>query len=825
MKKKALAFALVLCMVIAMLPVSVFAAPASKAIEIQAQPQIQALPEALPQLPAEPNAGNYKITAKVVKGSSHGEIELYASSADARESVYLLANPDNGYLVEFGGSYDATYYDLELNYLGLDLYEIVMPDGDVDLEIKFVAAPGDNHSVNLSKNIDGGTLTASRTKAKEGESVVLEVKVKDGYTLTGLYAEDSKGNGVVGGYLGQDEDGTDIFEVIMPATKLYVEAQFEKEKPHTITVRPGEGGTAYVNKTELYAGEEFILTCVPDAGRQVNYIDCRMYPDVIPLTQIGTNQWKGTMPDGNVSIDVTFRYTERNVTVTVTNPEGGTAAVDKAKAAPGTQVKLTCTPNANYRVYSVTGVKGLTDNGDNTYSFTMPAEDVKLTVTFRTIYNPVTVTVETGIGGSAIPNVTEAKAGETVTVACYPDEGYRVARITGVKNIVDNGDNTYSFTMPDEAVDLKVLFLRHENPFLDVNETHFFYDSVLWAVEEGITSGMSADTFGPFAVCNRAQVVTFLWRYAGSPEPESTENPFTDVPADSFYYKPVLWAVEMGITNGVSATEFGPNLACNRAQVVTFLWRFMQQPQPTITENPFTDVPAGEWYEAAVLWALENGITTGATADTFNPGGQCQRAQVVTFLYRTAQLPPPPAVYALSAEFDAGMGTVTLSHTEAQAGETITAIVVPAEGFLVESVTCRSGAAVTAVSDTEYTFVMPESDETLCVTFSPIPTEPTEPEEPTDPTEPVVTYELDLRTNGNGEVTYVDDKTSAAPGESIFFYAVPAPGYQLTNVGIFNPNNEIDISQIQLYEHGNDLYELVMIDHDIIMTCYFTPIG
>ena len=824
MKKKALAFALVLCMVIAMLPVSVFAAPAKQTARIEALPlnenqtQLLVAPQALPELPAEPDAGKYKITAKVTKGSSYGEIELSASSANAGEAVYLLANPDNGYLVEFGGSYDYTHYEMELGYLGLDIYEILMPDGDVSLEVKFVAAPGSNHSVNVSKNVNGGTITASRTKAKEGESVVLEVKVKDGYYLEGLYAEDSNGNGVVGGYLGQNEDGTEIFEVIMPATKLYVEAVFEKEKPHSITVSPREGGTASVNKSTAYAGEEFILTCTPDAGREVYYIDCRTGTEVVPLTKIATNQWKGIMPDGDVRIDVSFQYLKRNVSVVVTNPEGGTATVDPTSALPYTTVKLTCNPNENYRVASVTGIAGLKDQGNNVWSFSMPEQDVTLYVTFKTIYNPITVTVETGLGGSAIANVLEAKEGDTVTLTATPEEGYRVAQITGVKNLTDNGDGTYTFTMPDEAVNIKVLFLRHENPFLDVNETQFFYDPVLWAVENGITSGISAEAFGPFVVCNRAQVVTFLWRYAGSPEPTATENPFIDVQAGSFYEKAVLWAVENGITNGVSANEFGPGLACNRAQVVTFLWRLMKQPAPATTEHPFTDVVPGSFYEQPVLWALENGITTGATATTFNPNGECLRAQVVTFLYRTAQLPPPPVFYALETVFDAQMGTVTLSHTEAQAGETVTVTAQPNEGYQLESVTCASGAELPQVSETEDTFVMGEAAETVTVTFAPVPTEP---EEPTDPKP--TTYELVLKDNGHGTVTHVD-ATSAAPGESIFFHAVPEEGYYLERVGIFNPDNAIDVSMIRLYEHEDNLYELVMINHDIIMTLYFSPI-
>ena len=835
MKKKALAFALVLCMVIAMLPVSVFAAPVKQSARIEALPlnenrtQLPVEPQALPELPAEPDAGKYKITAKVTKGSSYGEIELSASSANRGEAVYLLANPDNGYLVEFGGSYDYTHYEMELGYLGLDIYEIIMPDGDVSLEVKFVAAPGSNHSVNLTKNVNGGTITASRSKAKEGESVVLEVTVKDGYYLEGLYAEDSNGNGVVGGYLGQDDDGTEIFEVVMPATKLYVEAVFEKVKPHNITISPCTGGTATVNKSQLYAGEEFILTCIPDAGRRVNYIDCRMNSEVVPLTQISATQWKGIMPDGDVHIDVTFQYLERSVTVNVTNPEGGTATVDRPSALPYTTVKLTCTPNENYRVASVTGIAGLKDQGNNIWSFTMPEQDVALRVTFKTIYNPVTATVETGLGGTAVLSHEMAKEGDIVTLTAIPEEGYRVAAITGVKKLTDNGDGTYTFIMPDNAVALKVLFLRHENPFIDVNETQFFYDPVLWAVENGITSGITVDAFGPFVVCNRAQVVTFLWRYAGCPEPTAAENPFIDVQAGSFYEKAVLWAVENGITNGVSANEFGPGLACNRAQVVTFLWRLMKQPTPATSEHPFTDVDAGSFYEQPVLWALENGITTGATATTFNPNGECLRAQVVTFLYRTAQLPPPPESYDLHwningfTDTPSEYGTITLSHTNAQAGETVTAIVIPAEGYQLDWAKCYYNTPVTQISDTEFTFVMPDHEEIFCVNFSEIPEEPTEPEEPTDPQPAPKTYELVLKDNGHGTVTYVD-ATSAAPGESIFFYAVPEEGYFLERVGIFNPDNSIDVSQIRLYEHEDNLYELVMINRDIIMTLYFSPI-
>ena len=176
---------------------------------------------------------------------------------------------------------------------------------------------------------------------------------------------------------------------------------------------------------------------------------------------------------------------------------------------------------------------------------------------------------------------------------------------------------------------------KRENPFVDVPEDSFYIDPVLWAVEKGITTGATATTFNPNGECQRAQVVTFLWRAAGSPEPTSTENPFNDVPEDAFYYKAVLWAVEKGITNGLTATTFGPFALCNRAQVVTFLYRAMGEPEVTATEHPFTDVAEDQFYFKAMLWAVGNGITNGLTTTTFGPTAICNRAQVVTFLYRT----------------------------------------------------------------------------------------------------------------------------------------------------------------------------------------------
>ena len=174
------------------------------------------------------------------------------------------------------------------------------------------------------------------------------------------------------------------------------------------------------------------------------------------------------------------------------------------------------------------------------------------------------------------------------------------------------------------------------NPFVDVLEGAYYYDPVLWAVnrEPQITNGTDPTHFSPDKTCTRAQVVTFLWRAMGCPEPTLTLNPFADVKPDQYYYKAVLWAVQNSITNGTSSNTFSPDKGCTRAQVVTFLWRTEGKPDAASLDNPFTDVPAGQYYTEPVLWAVEKEITKGTSADRFSPDSTCTRAQIVTFLYR-----------------------------------------------------------------------------------------------------------------------------------------------------------------------------------------------
>ena len=249
-----------------------------------------------------------------------------------------------------------------------------------------------------------------------------------------------------------------------------------------------------------------------------------------------------------------------------------------------------------------------------------------------------------------------------VNYMLHVDEGWKLESMTAeptanYKNLKDNGDGSYRLTKISGAVTLTVTTAAAADPtptpdpdpwdacdgaelcpgrdFTDMPAFgNWAHKPIDWALVEGITTGTSTTTFSPKGVATRAQVVTFLWRAAGSPEPASSENPFRDIQAGKYYYDAVLWAVEQGIAKGTTDTTFSPNQVCTRGTFVTFLYRSVGSPSVEDVENPFTDTAEGKYYYEAVLWAVSNDITNGTSDTTFSPNGTCTRAQVVTFLYR-----------------------------------------------------------------------------------------------------------------------------------------------------------------------------------------------
>ena len=237
-----------------------------------------------------------------------------------------------------------------------------------------------------------------------------------------------------------------------------------------------------------------------------------------------------------------------------------------------------------------------------------------------------------GAGGSITPSGdVSVRAGANQTFTITPNRGYAVSDVK-IDGRSIGAVRSYTFENISASHTIEVQF-RVRSSFVDVPSGSYYEDAVDWAVANGITTGTDAAHFSPDGICTRAQAVTFLWRAAGRPAPESRTMPFTDVPADSYYYDAVLWAVENGITKGTSSTTFSPDDTCTRAQIVTFLWRSEQSPAAG-SSNPFTDVSADAYYADAVLWAVKEAITTGTTRTTFSPDAECTRAQIVTFLWR-----------------------------------------------------------------------------------------------------------------------------------------------------------------------------------------------
>ena len=255
-------------------------------------------------------------------------------------------------------------------------------------------------------------------------------------------------------------------------------------------------------------------------------------------------------------------------------------------------------------------------------------------------YTPsYTVTADKTENGTITVSPKSASKGDTVTITVKPDKGYepdtiKVLDQNGDKVKLTEKDGKYTFKMPDSKVEIQATFVKEAeiSPFGDVSTDAYYYEAVKWAQKKGITGGIGNDLFGPNQPCTRAQIATFLWRAAGSPEPKNMSS-FSDVPADSYYAKAVAWAVENGITTGTGDGKFSPNAPCTRAQSVTFLYR--ASGSPAVSDSAvFADVEANAFYADAVAWAVANGVTNGTTSSTFSPDNGCTRAQIVTFLYR-----------------------------------------------------------------------------------------------------------------------------------------------------------------------------------------------
>ena len=406
----------------------------------------------------------------------------------------------------------------------------------------------------------------------------------------------------------------------------------------TIQLNPTSGTTIQSGNDEpLVLDEENGVIIVP-AGGSVN----------------GTVWLAGgtVAKNGTQKVNVESIALNENTLTLYTNRDPKTAALTATVSPDNATDKTVAWTSADEKVATVeNGVVTAVGNGTTTITAQAGDKTAVCTVTVSTRSSSsggssspsysVTTPSKTE-NGSVTVNPKSASKGSTVTITVKPDSGYQLDDLTVIdKNgnelkLTDKGNGKYTFTMPASKVEIKATFVKEveTSPFSDVSTSAYYYEAVKWAQEKGITGGIGNGLFGPNQPCTRAQIVTFLWRVAGSPEPKSMSS-FSDVSADSYYAKAVAWAVENGITTGTGDGKFSPDATCTRAQSVTFLFRAIGKLVDSKAE--FSDVLTDSYYANAVAWAVENGVTNGIGGGLFGPNNSCTRAQIVTFLFRAYQ--------------------------------------------------------------------------------------------------------------------------------------------------------------------------------------------
>ena len=513
------------------------------------------------------------------------------------------------------------------------------PKGTVDIPVL-----GDNKDKVKKATMWWSGMLSGKTAFVAGQeyTAIVELAPKEGVT----FADNMKlkVNGKVADLLSKDPtDGSVQFKVKFTAV--------DPSTPTTyaVTVTSGGNGTVSANLAKAVAGTEIELTATPNSG--YHFKEWQVIKGGVTVKDN-----KFTMPAAEVEIKAIF---EKNASAEYTvkfDGNGGKASKDEMTT---NNQKLAKLPDATRSgKYQFDGWYMKKDGG--TKITTATVFDKNTTVYAHWTYTgggssgggggssggggvtTYAITVQNSKNGTVTASHKSAAKDTAVTLTVTPDKGYVLDTLTvldskdkAVKLTEKNGK--YTFTMPAGKVTVSAAFKAaapaSENPFTDVPSGAYYEDAVIWAVKKGITSGTSATTFNPDGSCTRAQAVTFLWRAAGSPEPKSAAMPFTDVPAGSYFEKAVLWAVENRITKGTSDTTFGPDASCTRAQIVTFLWR--AGGSPAVSGNSaFSDVAADAYYAAAVAWAEKNGVTGGIGGGLFGSDNTCTRAQIVTFLHR-----------------------------------------------------------------------------------------------------------------------------------------------------------------------------------------------
>ena len=471
------------------------------------------------------------------------------------------------------------------------------------------------------------TDTDAHTQAESGTPVVFSAIQRINVTVSGITAQDKPYDGtdaatLTGGTLVGVDANDNVRLDMTGVTAKFADKNAGTNKPVTVT------GAFKLTGADAY---KYTLTR-PTLDLKANITACDQFTAATDKTQfiyVGEDSFEAPRFTGigGEPVEGTLVYNLADGKTKADIP----AMLRGLKVGESLSIPYIFTASGNY-------------SGEKTDTITVTAQERPSSGGSGSPSYAITVPDKTE-HGTVTANRRYAERGDTVTITVKPDSGYVLETLTATDRngkelkLTDKGDGKYTFVMPSGKVEVKATFMEDNsvlNFFYDVPNDAYYYEAVKWAVEKGITTGIGDNLFAPGGTCTRAQAVTFLWRAAGSPEPKNTSS-FSDVAAGSYYAKAVAWAIENGITNGTGENRFSPDADCTRAQIATFLYRYMQSQGKGFTgewmfQLPFTDVP--EWCYEAVAWCYMEKVTDGTTTTTFSPNDDCTRAQIVTFLYR-----------------------------------------------------------------------------------------------------------------------------------------------------------------------------------------------
>ncbi len=510
---------------------------------------------------------------------------------------------------------------------------------------KQTAAYGEKITITASADLWGEEKSVAYQWYLDGTAV--PDATESTYTVSNLSVADHmvRCEAVCEGYVVSDAAALTINRAAGPAALAEFTLEFalnDDGKTFTATI-PAVEGAEYSFDRENYSEVNIKTDCQPNTA----------YTGYIRIAQTATHEAGAVTSHQQTSPKLT-------VAMPVFTPDGGRFSgaqnVEIACATENAVIYYTIdgseptTASTVYktplRLTGTTTVKAIAVKEDMNDSAVVTAAFTRRSGSSTGVKTDYAITVKKTANGSAAASVKQAAAGDTVTITVVPDKGYTLETLQAVDakdkalKLTSKGNGKYIFTMPESKVVVTATFQEDNtmlNFFVDVPSDDYYYDAVLWAVENKITDGVDAVHFLPKGLCTRAQIVTFLWRAAGSPVVNYAMN-LTDVPEDAYYAEAVRWALSQGITTGIGKKQFDPDAVCTRGQAMAFLYRYEKQQGGGMQgawmfRNPFVDVNLDSYYGEAVMWGVANGITNGTSADHFSPASGCTRAQIVTFLY------------------------------------------------------------------------------------------------------------------------------------------------------------------------------------------------